>query len=241
MRPDRPSCYTLHMRKLNFIVAAVCLFAWRSVADAQYVLVLKNGRQITVQSYREEGSVIKFGGLGGEIGLPKDQIKAIMKAGQADRSGLNISELETPTPPAKAPSQKSPPAREAAPRTPALEQTRTDADEAKDYQKKLSELTQKLETANREYFEATQGGGTASNVSKDGLVSWAMDLASRIHDSQKVPGGGGDSSTPPTPPYAPVYTAKERELSELRSRIDRLQKERDALIQEMKSKNIPVN
>jgi hypothetical protein len=229
------------MRKSNFIMFALCLCAWASVADAQYVLVLKNGRQITVQSYREEGSMIKFGGLGGEIGLPKDQIKTILKAGQANQPGLNISELETSPSPAKAPSQKPPPGRDAAPRVPALEQTRADADEAKEYQKRLAELNQKLDKTNREYFEATQGGGTASNTSKEGLVSWAMDLASRIHDSQKVPGGGGDSSTPPTPPYAPVYTAKEKQLSELRSKIDGLQKERDALIQEMKGKNIPVN
>ncbi|MBM2806652.1 MAG: hypothetical protein HW419_4545, partial [Deltaproteobacteria bacterium] len=74
----------------------------------------------------------------------------------------------------------------------------------------------------------------------DGFRSWAMDFASRIHDSQKVSGGGGASSTPPTPPYAPNYTAKEKELSDLRAQIDSLQKERDALIQEMKSKNIPT-
>ena len=68
-----------------------------------------------------------------------------------------------------------------------------------------------------------------------------MDLASRIHDSQKIPGGGGERSTPPTPPYAPVYTPKEKELSDLRARIDHLQSERDALLQEMKSKNIPTS
>jgi hypothetical protein len=39
---------------------------------------------------------------------------------------------------------------------------------------------------------------------------------------------------------APVYTPKEKELSNLRSQIDSLQKERDSLIQEMKSKNIPT-
>ena len=72
-------------------------------------------------------------------------------------------------------------------------------------------------------------------------MSWAMDLASRISDSQKVPGGGGASSTPPTPPYAPNYTAKEKELSDLRTEIDKLQKERDSLIQEMKSKNISTS
>ena len=110
----------------------------------------------------------------------------------------------------------------------------------KEYQKRLAEATQKLETANREFFDATQGGGTASNVSKEGMLSWAMDLASRIHDSQRIPGGGGDTNSPPTPPYAPVYTPKERELSDLRAQIDRLQKERDSATQEMQSKNIPT-
>jgi len=101
-------------------------------------------------------------------------------------------------------------------------------------------VTAKLEAAKEKYFNATQGGGTASNVSKDGMSSWAMDFASRIHDSQKVPGGGGPSSTPPASPYAPTYTPKEKELSDLRIEIDSLQKERDSLIQEMKSKNIPT-
>jgi hypothetical protein len=233
------------MRKSDFIVALVGLLGWWSVAEGQYVLVLKNGREITVQSYREEGSMIKFGGLGGEVGLPKDQIKAILKAGQTNRPGLSISELDTPPRQPAAATQKTPPsqAREAASRPPDPAESRAlaDANEVKDYQKRLAEVTQKLETANREYFDATQGGGTGSNVSKEGFRSWAMDLASRIHDSQKVPGGGGDSSTPPTPPYAPVYTAKEKELSDLRTQIDRLQRERDALIEEMKSKNIPIN
>ena len=188
--------------------------------------------------------MIKFGGLGGEIGLPKDQIKAILKPGQTDRPGLSISELDASPPqrttaPQKAP---SPVTREAAPRPPDPAETKalSDANEAQEYQKRLAEVTQKLENANREYFDATQGGGTGSNASKEGMLSWAMDFASRIHDSQKVPGGGGDPSTPPMPPYAPAYTPKEKQLSDLRTQIDRLQRERDALVQEMKNKNIPT-
>jgi hypothetical protein len=233
------------MSKLNSTLVVACILAWWSIAEAQYVLVLKNGRHITVKSYREEGSMIKFSGLGGEIGLPKDQIQTILTPGQTDRRGLSISDLETPSRQPAAVSQKPEPssARDASPRPPDSGETKPSAtvDETKEYQKRLAEVTRKLETANREYFDATQGGGTASNASKEGLQSWAMDLASRIHDSQKVPGGGGDSSTPPTPPYAPVYTAKEKELSDLRAQIDRLQKERDALLQEMKSKNIPTS
>ena len=112
--------------------------------------------------------------------------------------------------------------------------------EANEYHKKLAEVSQKLELARQEYYKATQGGGNASNVSKDGLKAWAMDLASRIHDSQKMPGGGGARSSPPSPPYSPNYTAKEKELSNLRIQIDGLQKERDKLIDEMHIKNIPT-
>jgi hypothetical protein len=230
------------MFKTVFILG--CLIGWCSIAEAQYVLVLKNGRQITVQSYREDGAMIRFSGLGGEIGLPKDQIQTILKSKESNLPGVNISDLEPSSQrPATGPQKTSPPSvPAAASRPPSAEETKAIASEdAKEYQKRLAEVTQKLERANREYFEATQGGGTASNVSKEGLLSWAMDIASRIHDSQKVPGGGGDSSTPPTPPYTPTYTAKEKELSDLRGQIDRLQKERDTLLQKMKSRNIPTN
>src|SRR3989338_6700826 len=67
---------------------------------AQYTLVLKNGRRITVQSYREEGAMIKFPGMGGEIGIARDQIQTIIKAGEADSRGMSIQRLEaTPSAP----------------------------------------------------------------------------------------------------------------------------------------------
>jgi hypothetical protein len=233
----------LAMMIFIFLVAFIGISGLVGLAQAQHVIVLKNGRQITAQSYREEGSTVKIQGLGGEFGIPKDQIQSISKAGQGERPGLNIIDLETTTRQTSIPQKPSlPPARDAkAPTSPAETRSAADIEEEKEYQKRLAEVTQKLEAAKQQYFDATQGGGTASNVSKEGFRSWAMDFASRIHDSQKIPGGGGPSSTPPTPPYAPVYTVKEKELSDLRTQIDRLQKERDALIEEMKSKNIPTS
>jgi hypothetical protein len=229
------------MRNIILVAAFIGISGWVSSAQAQHVIVLKNGRQITVQSYREEGSMIKFVGLGGEIGIPKDQIQAILKPGQTDRRGLSISEMEASSrQSAPAPQKPTPSTRDAQAPSPAETKPLADPEEVKEYQKRLAEVSQQLETAKQQYFEATQGGGTASNVSKEGIRSWTMDIASRIHDSQKVPGGGGPSSTPPAHPYAPNYTAKERELSNLRSEIDRLQKERADLIEEMKSKNIPT-
>jgi len=230
------------MVKILFVAALIGMTGWSSVAQAQHVIVLKNGRQITAQSYREEGSTVKIQGLGGEFGIPKDQIQSISKAGQGERPGLNIIDLETTTRQTSVPQKPSlPPARDAkAPTSPAETKSATDIEEEKEYQKRLAEVTEKLGAAREDYFKATQGGGTSSNVSRDGMRAWTMDIASRIHDSQKVPGGGGPPNTPPASPYAPNYTPKEKELSDLRIKIDDLQKERDNLIQEMKSKNIPT-
>jgi hypothetical protein len=211
-------------------------------AFGDYTVVLKNGRRITVQSYREDGSSIKVPALGGELGIPKDQIETILNTRQTEGQGLNISDLPTSTPPIQS-VQKPPPVSSTNGKNAALPNdvaSGASAEEAKEYQRRLGELTQKLEVAKQEYYQATQGGGTASNVSKDGLKAWAMDFASRIHDSQKTPGGGGAQSSPPTPPYSPNYTAKEKELSNLRIQIDGLQKERGKLIDEMHNKNIPT-
>ena len=74
---------------------AVGLILYAAIpAYADYVLVLKNGRQITVQSYREEGTMIKFTGLGGEIGISKDQLQTVREVGAEGTSGLNLRELE---------------------------------------------------------------------------------------------------------------------------------------------------
>ena len=230
------------MLRMKLIIVILGVACWISLADAQYVLILKNGRQITVQSYREEGTSIKFTGLGGEIAIAKDQIQAIEKAGPTNRSGLSLPELEASSRQSGAVPQKPTPTptRDVTQPPSPSKPTPAAAEEEKEYQKKLAEVTAKLEAAKEKYFNATQGGGTASNLNKDGISSWVMDFASRIHDSQKAPGGGGASSTPPTPPYAPTYTAREKELSDLRIQIDSLQKERDSLIEEMKSKNLPT-
>src|SRR4026207_1685662 len=91
----------------TFAAVALSIVGWCTLVEAQSVLVLKNGRQITVQSFRVEGSMIRFTGLGGEIAIPKDQIQAILKPGESDRPGLNISELES-RPPATVPPKPTP-------------------------------------------------------------------------------------------------------------------------------------
>jgi hypothetical protein len=230
-----------HPILLSLTVAVEFYLAASALAD--YTIVLKNGRRMTVQSYREDASTIKVPALGGELGIPKQQIETILKSGQTAGQGLIISELVSPNRESQSVQKPAPSSSTNSKDAPLPNDVTPEAnvEEAKDYKKRLGELTKKLELAKEEYYQATQGGGTASNVSKDGLKAWAMDLASRIHDSQKMPGGGGAQSSPPNPPYSPNYTAKEKELSDLRIKIDGLQKERDKLISEMHSKNIPTD
>ncbi len=182
--------------------------------------------------------MIKFHGLGGEIGIAKEQIQAILKPGESERQGLNVQSLGAPSPESLQPTQPPAEKRLEEPKealSPEQRLAEERAKEEKEYQKRLREVTEKLDNARQRYYEATQGGGSGSNVSKEGFKSWAQDLASRIHDSQKAAGAKSGAN----PPF-PNYTAKETELSQLRSEIDSLQTERDLLIQEMKHKNIPT-
>ena len=164
------------------------------LAQAQHVIVLKNGRQITVQSYREEGSTIKFNGLGGEIGLPKDQIQAILKPGQSNRPGVSISDLEASSrQPATVP-QKTPAPSAPASRTSTAEPWREEVGprgRGKGIPKKTRRSDPEAGNRQPEYFDATQGGGTRVKCEQRRHAELGDGFASRIHDSQKVPGGGG--------------------------------------------------
>jgi hypothetical protein len=222
---------------LAIVVSLIVVVEFYLAAPAlgDYTIVLKNGRRMTVQSYREEGTTIKVPALGGELGIPKEQIETISHMAQPTGQELNISDLATSNREAQAVQKTAPidssKSKNGTANGDAI--TAANGQEAKEYQKRLAEVSQKLDMAKEEYYKATQGGGTASNVSKEGLKAWAMDLASRIHDSQKTPEGG-------SPSHAPKYTAKEKELSNLRIQIDGLQKERDKLINEMNTKKIPT-
>ena len=234
------TCYNSPMKKVITLATLVVLALWAGGANAQYVVLLKNGRQLTVQSYRDEGSTVKILGLGGELGIPKEQIQSISKSGASDRPGLNIADLES--------------ANRAAPAAPTPISSGTStgpievsggkdgqADEASEYRRRLAEVTQKLDTARKHYLDASSAGNTGANFSKEGMSSWTADLTSRIQDSQnsQKAGGGLVSSPLAEPPSFPYpYTSKGKELSDMRMAIAALEKERNGLLQEMKSKNL---
>ncbi|MGH7797160.1 MAG: hypothetical protein ACREQ2_20050 [Candidatus Binatia bacterium] len=237
------------MRKIKFVLAFVCLIAWLGAAEAQYVLELKNGRQITVQSYREEGSMIKFSGLGGEIGISKAQVQAIRRAGQADRTratSLAVDQLS----PARAPQQSeattkpadSKPA--APPVAPAETPGAKRAAEEKVYQQKVKELTAQLQEL-REQYAARTRGNTGSEpqffTTEEAFRGHQEDLLSRLRDAQFRAQGLPSGSNATSPPFSlnppPAYSEKQKELSDLRSQMNQVENERQRIIEEMKAKN----
>jgi len=139
------------------------------------------------------------------------------------------------------------------------------AKEEKEYQKRVAQITQQLREARERYSLLTRGkaGSEPSILETDeAMKARTEDLISRLRDVQNNPNvpadaGGVRLSTPSpftgVPPdeiqlnpraaapsvssSPPSYSEKQKELSNLRNQMGRLERERDQLIQEMKQKN----
>lgn len=237
------------MHKVKFFAALLCLLGWVSIAEAQYVLTLKNGRQIIVQAYSEEGTMIKFTGMGGEIAISKDQVQSIRPANAKERleaaqpspgSQPQPSVTQPPSTVSKAPSVSSSPAPAATPE----QGDERRAEEEKAYQQKVKVLTQQIRELRERYSLITRGNkGPEPSffTTEEAFRGHQEDLLSRLRDAQLKAQGlpsGSDATSPQfslDPP--PAYSEKQKELSDLRSRISRLESDRERLIEEMKAKN----
>jgi hypothetical protein len=251
------------MRKvLKSLIAVPFLYCWTSPASADYVLLLKNGRSIIVQNYREEDQLIKFHGLGGEIGIGKDQIQSIRKAGEQDRSGLTLpGAAPVSAPPPGGARQEgqvtSPPSPAGRALTPAEEK----AKEEKEYQQKLMDVTRQLKDVEDRYSQSIRGTTTPDpnlQWSEEQRAATREDAISRFREATSNPSEPAPvrlltpspfSTLPPTitedrpvgrPPTThdlPV-TGQQRESADFRNQMIQLEKERDRLINEIKEKNL---
>jgi hypothetical protein len=244
------------------IALAGALLGLSAAAQAQYVFELRNGRQIHVQSYREEGSMLKFYGFGGEIGISKNHVRAIRKATDAPAAGLAIPGA---APASSATSDAGPlpaPAEEKAEKTPTPEELR--AQEAKDYHQKLIEVTDKLNQVQAGFSQSVRGttnsdpnlqwSGDQRGATQDDVIGRFRSAAS--NPSEPAPVNlltpSPFSSLPPSSvevqpaQRAPVHvgaqqlpeTQRQRDLTDLRGQMIQLEKERDRLIDEMKEKKL---
>ena len=243
------------------VLALLIALCWISQCEAQYVLILNNGRQITVQSYREDAGMIKFNGFGGEIGISKGQVKAIRKSDEGAANGFTIPGPTHESSNTTESSPPRPPSEERAEPTPRPEEE--PANEEKDYQLKLLDVNERLKEA-RDNYSQTIRGTTSSEPSlltteaqmkarQDDIISRALDAqykpsapaATRLvtpSPFSTLPLATVDTQPPPevSPRYGtalPQYTPRQKELSALRSQILDLEMQRERLIEEMNSRN----
>jgi hypothetical protein len=248
--------------RTGFLLLALCFYCWPDPASADYTLILTNGRRITVQSYREEGRMIKFQALGGEIGISKDQIRSIQKGGEAESGGLTLP-ASGPTSPSEARRSTSqegglPQATE---KPDSSEEQR--AREEREYRQKIIDITRQLKEAEERYSQSIRG-----TTSQEPNLQWSEeqraatrdDSLSRFREATSTPSEPAPvklltpspfSTLPPTitenrpvgrEPTSyenlPPVTEQQRELSDFRNQMIQLEKERDRLINEMKDKNL---
>ncbi len=206
------------LKQLLFLALAL-LLCLPEPLFAEYTLVLKNGRRITVQSYREEGGMIKFPGMGGEIGISRQQIQSILKAGEPETRGMSLLGTERPSvvPPTTAREEKieagRAPVEEAKPGqtqekalSPEEKLTEERAKEEMEYQNKVRQLTDQIKSARDRFSLATRGStGPEPTLlnSEEAIKARTDDLISRLRDTQHNPSGPSDAggiklSTPST-------------------------------------------
>jgi hypothetical protein len=233
-------------RTLTFLLTVATIGTSIFPAFADYTILLKNGRQITVQDFREEGGMIKFYGYGGEISIGKNQIHEIRSVGQAKRP----EEATFQSAPATAPADRVPLLEQKKPasqvdegktinRSDELAERRIKEEAA--YREQIKNYNNQLQELRDRYASETRGN-TGSDpaffTTEKAFRGHHEDLLSRLRDAQYKAQGlpsGRDVQSPPlsaNPP--PAYTEKEKLLSELRNQINDLELGRARLIAEMK-------
>lgn len=273
-------------------LALLALFCWTGPLFADYTLLLKNGRSITVKRYREEGGIIKVYGLGWEMGFSRDQIESIIRVEEGEGQGMVLPDLPvrglpaqqqagTQTGAGQSPGKAvgirqggekvAPPGHlvggegeekkdepvdmKGKAKTPEERRAEERAKEEKKYQKRVREITAQIKTLMNRYSLATgRGAGPEPSLlnSEEAIKGRTADLMSRLRDRQYNPAGpsrvelftGGSKTRelrrgvarPRVRVPLPAYSAKEKELSNLRAQTNQLRTERETLIQEMRRK-----
>jgi hypothetical protein len=277
--------YIVSMRRqigLAVLLTAAILF-YPVILPAQYTVVLKNGRRITAQTYREEGQVIKIYGMGGEIGIPRAEVQSIQRAGEGEGRGLDLRAVDaiegvgggaSPSEGQERRSEESRAVTRPADATPDLK-----AKEEEDYRRRIEEVTAELNLVKDRYLFETRATSSRDPMlleTDEAIRARNEDLNSRLKDLQHYPEPPADAgsvrlsvpsaftgqppgkaeirpgeglntsgipiytpsvTTPAVKPPPAAYSDREKELSDLRIRMNQLVKERERLIEEMKQKS----
>ena len=180
---------------------------------ADYTLILKNGRTITVEAYKEEGGMIIFSSYGGEIGIAREEVESIIPAvegvgtsralppveeapGEAAKAGPGEEQVARPGKEQAIEDKKEEPlATKEKVLTPEEIRTEERAKKQKEYQKRVNEVTVRLKALMNRYSLATRGktGPEPSLLdSPEAIRARTADLNSRLKDAARRPAGFSD-------------------------------------------------
>ena len=193
-----------------FPIGLVILFYWAGPVLADYTLILKNGRTVTVEAYREEGSMIIFSSYGGEISIAKEDVQSIIPVVE----GLATRKVPPQTDVVPGESAETVPGEERVGRpgqgqemkeqpvaikekvlTPEQIRAEKRAKEEKEYQKRVGEITARIKALRDRFALAsrrTPGPEPSILDSQEAIRARTADLNSRLKDAARTPGGRSD-------------------------------------------------
>jgi len=177
--------------KVSIVVLAMALCS-PGFLFADYTIVLENDRRITVKEHWEEGGMLKFPALGGEIGIDRGQIQDIFPARATEPQGIVINDLQNdPIPrPSKANIVTSSDEFAKVPPAPKIRRFEVEDEAEKDYQFMYGEIRQQIELRRNLRWLITRGTTNPEPTlihSLRVLNARIDDLISRIKDSEHNP------------------------------------------------------
>lgn len=79
------------MRSYAILIISFSVLLGPAECSAQYRIVLKNGREVSVDDYREEGPWIRATVFGGEVSFPKESLSRIERTDAPTSPGAALS------------------------------------------------------------------------------------------------------------------------------------------------------
>ncbi len=141
------------MKKWIYGIGIISTFIFGSAAYADYVIKLKNGRNVEVEKYWEEKDAIKFQYQGGVASLPKKNILSIVKVEEKFSERTYKQKEPSPTPREIPEEPKKTEVKEI--EKPAALAETSKAIDVEYYKKQKAHYTEQFEQAHQRYLEAT--------------------------------------------------------------------------------------
>jgi len=196
----RASCILSSMwRQIGLaVILTTVILAYPAILPAQYTVVLKNGRRITAQTYREEGQLIKIYGLGGEIGIPRAEVQSILRAGEGEGRGLDLRAIDAIENGAGQPEGEERRPEGSATVLPPEGASEQRAKAQEEYRKKVEAVTAELNAAKDRYLAETRATSSRDPMlleTDEAIKARNEDLNSRLKDLQHYPEPPSDAGS----------------------------------------------